>query len=801
MTPLAVLDPALGKTGAHNRGFAQLLAKQGFEPGSVGIWCNTSIADDLQTELASHDVAVAPMFTVDFYQLTTKTGGIADHWSWIHGLAKEYRRALDDVLSHWSDGEVRVLYHTLSWEHAAALAQAIGTLGSRGRRLRHLVLLMYWPGVDAGGTLLDTRKYMNFRLAFRSLSALDGVSLYAGCSEYAAAYAHLLEWSHPLPVHPCFLGDWRERPSAWERWRQQELLYLGEIKQDKGFLALPEKLSALLSALNRNPDHRYLIQFVNVRNEAARAVLDSLQTIASQHPEVELHHGFWPDEKLHAVLSESSVLHLDYDRDLYAHKTSGLLWMAAWYRLAVALPRDTWLAREAARLGVPVIDPASGEARVDHAAYDRDYFTTIFTPFWDWLEQVSGGGEAGIGVSAPGGTDIVMFWKQNDSTLYGRRCDMVAQYLASRPDVRRVILVDAPIDEARLATLGACDSDTRQDRWVHARMLAKQSGMLDTDKLVHAGFVYPANGLDEGPDGGRFPIDEYAAFLDALLAREGVVASESVFWVYPRDFNMPALLSRFAPARVVVDIVDDHRAWPGVDEGMKQRLTRNYSQLLDLADLAFANCEPVQLAMRGFHSDVRLVPNGCDEAAPASTRMRESRTGGRPTLGFVGNLESKIDLVLLEALAKRFPSSDIVLIGSTHANPRALELLRYPNVRMPGVVPYPELGRWLSRFDVGLIPHLATELTRHMNPLKAYVYLSWGIPVVATAVPNIDTDTDLICVASTHEEFIERVEDLLEGRRPPARAFEEYVRENCWAARLKPHVDELLCAHLAGKRA
>src|SRR3546814_12716121 len=72
----------------------------------------------------------------------------------------------------------------------------------------------------------------------------------------------------------------------------------------------------------------------------------------------------------------------------------------------------------------------------------------------------------------------------------------------------------------------------------------------------------------------------------------------SVFWIYPRNLAMPCLLDRFHPALVVVDVVDDHRAWPGVSEEEEQNLTRNYRDLLSLADIAMANCEPVQKAMR-----------------------------------------------------------------------------------------------------------------------------------------------------------------------------------------------------------
>src|SRR3546814_19376412 len=79
---------------------------------------------------------------------------------------------------------------------------------------------------------------------------------------------------------------------------------------------------------------------------------------------------------------------------------------------------------------------------------------------------------------------------------------------------------------------------------------------------------------------------------------------------------MPCLLDRFHPALVVVDVVDDHRAWPGVSEEEEQTLTRNYRDLLSLADIAMPNCEPVQNALHGFCPAIRLVPHGCDRDPP-----------------------------------------------------------------------------------------------------------------------------------------------------------------------------------------
>ena len=133
-----------------------------------------------------------------------------------------------------------------------------------------------------------------------------------------------------------------------------------------------------------------------------------------------------------------------------------------------------------------------------------------------------------------------------------------------------------------------------------------------------------------------------------------------------------------------------------------------------------------------------------------------------------------------------------MLIGSTHANPAVLELKKNHNIRMPGVVSYAEAGAWVSRFDVGLVPHLNKKKKKNMNPLKAFVYLTFNVPVDSTEIGNIDRNTSLISVASNHDDFILAVDRFIQLGRPLKSESDEYVANNSWSARLKKHVDLLL---------
>jgi glycosyltransferase involved in cell wall biosynthesis/GT2 family glycosyltransferase len=399
------------------------------------------------------------------------------------------------------------------------------------------------------------------------------------------------------------------------------------------------------------------------------------------------------------------------------------------------------------------------------------------------------------------GRDVVVFWKQNDSGLYGRRIDMVVGYLASRADIRRVVVFDAPISEHELLLRRNREPGPTHDRLIYTRTYEKLAGTRDSDKVSHAVFVHPSGKYRSGADDSARPLlaDAYHQYIGEVLAREGVDAATAIFWFYPKNYLASGIVDHFTPAATVVDVVDDHRAWPGVSDAERDRLTANYEALLTRADMSFANCETVANAMRGFAPAIRLVPNGCDAdhragAAPAGRAFAEFAAFEGKIIGFVGNLEKKIDVHLIAKVAERFPDCRVVLLGSTHANPNVLQLRELPNVRMPGVVPYDEVGAWVSRFDVGIIPHLDMELTRSMNPLKLYVYLRWGVPVVSTEIYNVDRSHGMVSMASSHEEFLARIADVLAAGKPPADELQDYIEENSWSARFGLHVDALLSA-------
>ena len=390
--------------------------------------------------------------------------------------------------------------------------------------------------------------------------------------------------------------------------------------------------------------------------------------------------------------------------------------------------------------------------------------------------------------------DVVVFWKQNDSGMYGRRHDMLVKYMSKLPRVRRVLLVDAPIDIGRLArmALGGRIAGVRShDRQLALRTLKCAVGWESTETVRRDVYLYITKRRVPGWLRLWIPSEgEYLDYLSRAMRRHGIGSLPTIYWVCPRNFQFPAIRERFRPELVVADVIDDHREWPHVTRRHRSALSRNYEEVLRQSDLVIANCEPVARAMRLYRDSVHLVPNGTEPRdtetgrGPVPGALRRIRG---PVLGYVGNLDSaRLDLQLLEYVARERPQWTVVLIGSMHNNAEVGALEQFSNVRLLGPLAYREALAHMEWFSVGLLPHLDNGMTRHMSPLKVYVYLSAGLPVVSTRVENMEHFGSLVRIGDTPKAFVEEIEAFLARGRTVGWHEERrrFLNANSWDRRV-----------------
>lgn len=106
--------------------------------------------------------------------------------------------------------------------------------------------------------------------------------------------------------------------------------------------------------------------------------------------------------------------------------------------------------------------------------------------------------------------------------------------------------------------------------------------------------------------------------------------------------------------------------------------------------------------------------------------------------GFVGNFANWTDMASLEAVAQRFPTERMLLVGPCPPTMAAQmgALTALPNVDWRPPIPYADLPEVLRGVEVLLLPRTRQPAAEASDPLKLYDYLATGRPIVATPLPG-----------------------------------------------------------------
>ena len=237
------------------------------------------------------------------------------------------------------------------------------------------------------------------------------------------------------------------------------------------------------------------------------------------------------------------------------------------------------------------------------------------------------------------------------------------------------------------------------------------------------------------------------------------------------------------PAKKIIYDICDALEMPSRTPGTLLRMKTAEQALMKDADtICFSAHEMAELFSTQHGSAIsHFLPNAVAEwfihtsAAP--------RKGGS-VIGYVGALDKRwADRELLIKIATAFPQCSLI-VRSSAEKAFVRRLAAFKNVTILGYQDYRTLPNLISRFDVGIIPFLQNRITRVINPLKLYEYSALGIHVVATKTAELEHYADLIALADTHDEFLERVEQALQEKGDAKRKDRvDFAARNTWELR------------------
>ncbi|WP_439554752.1 glycosyltransferase family protein [Dyadobacter sp.] len=265
--------------------------------------------------------------------------------------------------------------------------------------------------------------------------------------------------------------------------------------------------------------------------------------------------------------------------------------------------------------------------------------------------------------------------------------------------------------------------------------------------------------------------------------------------------------------------------YPGLMDGLHPKLTAYHcvdpiivpfdarhgqvseNQLLRKSDIVFCTARQLYNQSKKLNANTYFIPNAADvthsqkaldPTLPVVSVLKDIK---KPIIGYFGNIERRMDYVMLEEVIKMNTDKSFVFVGPMDKSYIPDWFFNAPNVHFTGSVPYSEMPAVIKGFNVALLPFKRDEVSSTIFPLKLFEYLGAGKPLVSI---NFNDDlkeftNDEVAFCSNAAAFSDAINEALKTDNEEKRqARIQVAADNTWEKRVT-QISELLAAELAKK--
>lgn len=243
-----------------------------------------------------------------------------------------------------------------------------------------------------------------------------------------------------------------------------------------------------------------------------------------------------------------------------------------------------------------------------------------------------------------------------------------------------------------------------------------------------------------------------------------------ILWVYAAD-AMPVARD-LDPSLLVYDCVADD----GGRRGASADQRANESELLARADLVFTAGTALFEAKRAHNVSTYPLPSSVEvdhfdlrsSLAPFDARDLDLGNVRSPRVGYLGVIDHRVDLGLVDQMASLRPDVQFVLLGGL-VGVTTWDLPDRPNVQWLGAKDYAVLPSHVASWDVAMVPFRDDAATQRTEPSGVLACIAAGKPVVTTPLDEVATHAErgLVRVANS-EHFVDAIDAALTEARDPA---------------------------------
>jgi len=336
--------------------------------------------------------------------------------------------------------------------------------------------------------------------------------------------------------------------------------------------------------------------------------------------------------------------------------------------------------------------------------------------------------------------------------------------------------------------------DRHTDRWKNAGLVASSSNIPEAPIVIaEPGRLFSR--WPKVPAWDRFVIRRHTAHLRRLAGKtDGAIA-------FIADPSHAPYLDSLRARWLVFYIFDawTPSGWSDDDTAVNDP---------DLSHNLHTLCERAQLIVSIAPSMARVLPDGAGDRAkilPHGVNAMSIMSGasmvcpsdlGRipsPRIGYIGRVNPKLDLRLVQAVAQRLPDVHWVFIGWLQGMTKEhqhlwKQCLALNNVHFLGQKPQDSLPAYFAHLNATVMCYRvegAGYSWQAVFPIKLFEYLAAGKPVISTALENVKPFEHVIDIASGPDEWVDAIERAIKyGGAGTISERTAIARANTWDARV-----------------
>jgi len=217
----------------------------------------------------------------------------------------------------------------------------------------------------------------------------------------------------------------------------------------------------------------------------------------------------------------------------------------------------------------------------------------------------------------------------------------------------------------------------------------------------------------------------FIKFLYKIIIKQMNITNNNFIWAtYPNEI----ILELFKYSKFSIYDLAERRSQ---NNHLSQYIKDLEIEIIKISKVVFVDNYATYYDYIKYNKNIFYIPQGVNTSEFYPLYFTEKKY-----IGYIGNLHSAIDYDLFNSLIEYNSNEKFLIIGNI-LDPKANKIIKNKNVIYIKNIPKSELNYFLSQMKIGLIPYKINEITSGVFPTKFFEYISAGVPVLTTNLPEL----------------------------------------------------------------